>query len=64
MGEKTRALKRLENLDLEKQTYAGRYDVDWIQLVQNRVQRRAFVNTVKNLRVPYKGGAGGFLEQL
>jgi hypothetical protein len=22
------------------------------------------VNTVKNLRVPYKGGAGGFLEQL
>jgi hypothetical protein len=25
---------------------------NWIQLDQNRVQRRAFVNTVMNLRVP------------
>jgi hypothetical protein len=26
--------------------------VNWIQLPQNMVQRRAFVNTVMNLRVP------------
>jgi hypothetical protein len=34
----------------------GCEDMDWIQLVQDRVQWRTFVNTVKNLRAPQKGG--------
>jgi hypothetical protein len=29
-------------------------DVEWIHLAQNRVERRAFVNTVLNHRVPQK----------
>jgi hypothetical protein len=30
----------------------GWYGMDWIDLAQNRDQRRALVNTVLNLRVP------------
>jgi hypothetical protein len=28
------------------------YGIDWIKLAQDRDQRRAFVNTVMNLRIP------------
>jgi hypothetical protein len=38
-------------LDLRE---AGIDEVNWIQLAQNRVQWWAFVNTVMNLRVPYR----------
>jgi hypothetical protein len=37
------------NLDLKKM---GIYGTNWIQLAQDRVQWRDFVNTVMNLRVP------------
>jgi hypothetical protein len=33
-------------------TEIGIYGANWIRLAQNRVQWRAFVNTVMNLRVP------------
>jgi hypothetical protein len=36
-------------MDLRK---IGIHGANWIQLVQDRVQWRAFVNTVMNLRVP------------
>jgi hypothetical protein len=34
---------------------AGCEGEDWVHLAQNRVQWRALVNTVMNLRVPLKG---------
>jgi hypothetical protein len=38
-------------MDLGKTAIDG---TNWIRLVQDRVQWRAFVNTVMNLRVPYE----------
>jgi hypothetical protein len=35
----------------------GIYGANWIQLAQDRVQWRAFVNTVRNLRVPQESRA-------
>jgi hypothetical protein len=35
---------------------AGWGDVDWIGLAQDRDKRRALVNSVLNLRVPYNAG--------
>jgi hypothetical protein len=36
-------------MDLRK---IGNDEANWIQLAQDRVQRRTFVNTVTNIRVP------------
>jgi hypothetical protein len=41
----------------------GWKDVDWIHLAQDRDQWRDLVNTVMNLRVPYKK-AGYFFDKL
>jgi hypothetical protein len=32
----------------------GIFGTNWIRLAQDRIQRWAFVNTVMNLRVPYR----------
>jgi len=48
---KKRLLRRLEvriNVDQKKQCN----DMDWIQLAQSKVKRRAFVNTVIKLQAP------------
>jgi hypothetical protein len=41
------------NMDLREIGIDG---ANWIRLAQDRVQWRAFVNTVMNLRVPYESG--------
>jgi hypothetical protein len=49
-----RPRRRWENnikMDLRETGIDG---VNWIQLAQDRVQWRTFVNTVMNLRVPYR----------
>jgi hypothetical protein len=46
---------RWEELDVD-----GNGCIEWICLAQDRDKWRAFVNTVKNLRVPYN--AGNFLS--
>jgi len=53
-----RPRRRRENnrMDLMETRWEG---VDWIHLAQDRVQWRALVNTVMDLRAPYK--AGNFL---
>jgi hypothetical protein len=49
LGRPRRRWKDNINLDLRE---IGTDGADWIRLVQDRVQWRAFVNTVMNLRVP------------
>jgi hypothetical protein len=39
-----------------------KYDVGWIQLAQDRIRWRTFVNTVMNIRLPKKK-AGNFLTR-
>jgi hypothetical protein len=49
-----RPRRRLEDnikMDLREIGIDG---ANWIRLVRNRIQWRAFVNTVMNLRVPYR----------
>jgi hypothetical protein len=51
-----RPRRRWENnikMDLREIVIDG---ANWIRLAQDRVQCRAFVNTVMNLRVPYESG--------
>jgi len=40
-----------DNIKMDLQE-VGCWDVDWIELVQNRYRWRALVNAVMNLRVP------------
>jgi len=40
-----------ENIKMDLRE-TGIYEANWIQLAQDRVKRRACVNTVMNLRVP------------
>jgi hypothetical protein len=42
-----------ENIKLDLREI-GIDGANWIQLAQDRVHRRAFVNTVMNLQVPYR----------
>jgi hypothetical protein len=49
LGRSRSSLEDNINLDLREVGIDG---ANWIQLAQNRVQWRAFVNTVMNLRVP------------
>jgi hypothetical protein len=49
LGRPRRSWKDNIKMDLRE---IGIDDVNWIQLAQNRVRWRAFVNTVINLRVP------------
>jgi hypothetical protein len=49
LGRPTRRWEDNVKMDLRDVGIDG---VNWIQLAQNRVQWRAFVNTVMNLRVP------------
>jgi hypothetical protein len=62
MGEKRNAYKMLWEIQKERDHWVnnikmnlreiGWDDMDWIDLAQDRDQRRALVNTVMNLRVP------------
>jgi hypothetical protein len=49
LGRPRRRWKDNIKINLRKIGWSG---MDWIHLVQDRVQRRALVNTVMNLRVP------------
>jgi hypothetical protein len=49
MGRPRRRWEDNINMDITEIVIDGE---NWIQLSQDRVQRRAFVNTVMNLRVP------------
>jgi hypothetical protein len=43
--------RREDNIKMDHREI-GIYGANWIQLAQDRVQWRAFVNTVMNLRIP------------
>jgi hypothetical protein len=51
-----RPRRRLEdNVKIDhRETRWGR--MDWIELAQDRIQWKVFMNTVMNLRVPYEVG--------